>query len=502
MPAPEQFTDTLEGVTELFEAGRLDELYARLFEVKARMCEYEKVSGRKARYSAAVKQSKLKDALFADKSGKGKGPFINKVMKRAFRSEELTSSRRPDGSLAVTVDEVDKVVHGHFSHYFASKVSLKERWGTREALMGLSTDSMPSRYAKMVQESYSTVSEGIGKAAREGQWWASADVTIAGGDVLQGAKALGKGKASGQSHVTADMVVRLDAAGLSVLAQVFQGWRVARAVPDVLNTALIRLLPKTSQGLADLARCRPVALMEHLTKIYEHIVIGRVTAIVFEHGMLHPSQYGAVSFTGVHAPLRVLAEALEDSMQTGKPLHAYTTDLSKAFDTEPFWSQELSWRCLGMPEHLIQVMVNLDSGCRSLEELAESEDTGKTPGERGAEVKGATTRVILGHGRNSSPFEMQRGVRQGSVGGPLKWIVFMNFLLVWVHSQLEGKGYRFTGASGQPTIAEYLDRVKMRGSEEARGGEGAPELLGQMFIDDSIWATSDPKAMQELVVMV
>ena len=298
MPAPEQFTDTLVGVTELFEAGRLDELYARLFEVKARMCEYEKVSGRKARYSTVAKQSKLRDALFTDKSGKGKGRFINKVMKSAFRSEELTSSRRPDGSLAVTAEEVDPVVHGHFSHHFASKVSLKERWGTREALLGLRTDNMPSRYAKMVQESYSALSGGIGRAAREGHWWASAYVTITGGDVLQGSKALGKCKAPGQSKVTADMVVRIDAAGLSVLAYVFEGWRVAGAVPDVLNTALIRLLPKTSQGLADLAKCRPVALMEHFTKIYEHIVIGRVTGVVLEHGMLHPSQYGATSCTG------------------------------------------------------------------------------------------------------------------------------------------------------------------------------------------------------------
>ena len=142
----------------------------------------------------------------------------------------------------------------------------------------------------------------------------------------------------------------------------------------------------------------------------------------------------------------------------------------------------------------------------SLEELAGDVDTGKVPKERGSEVRGGTTRVILGHDRSASPFEMHRGVRQGSVGGPLKWIVFMNFLLVWVHSQLEGKGYRFSGASGQPTIAEYLDRANMRVDEGREEGEGGrvcvPELIGQMFIDDSIWATSDPKAMQEIVIMV
>jgi len=66
-------------------------------------------------------------------------------LKRAFRSEALVSSRRHDGSLAVTTYEVDEVVHKHCSHHFASKVSLKERWGTREALVGLNTDGMPDR---------------------------------------------------------------------------------------------------------------------------------------------------------------------------------------------------------------------------------------------------------------------------------------------------------------------------------------------------------------------
>ena len=495
---PESFTDGLMGMGDLFGEGRLDELYARLYETQAHVAEYEKIMGRKARYATAVDFSKLKDSLFNDKSGKGKGPFISKVMKRQFRSEELAASRRGDGTLATSKDDVDGVVHGHFSSHFASKVSLLERWGSHEAMASLCTDAMPARYAGLVRESYVKVSDTIGAAARQRGWWGEADSPITGSSVHKAADSMGKGKAAGKSKVTADMVAQLDARGFEILAGIFDGWRVAGAIPDTLNTALIRLLPKTSQGLADLAKCRPVALMEHLTKIYEHIMIGRVTAIVTKHGMLHPSQYGAVERTGVHAPLRVLAEAIEDSMCSKRPLHVYTTDLSKAFDTEPFWSQELGWRCLGMPEHLIQIMVNLDSGCKELTELASSEDRGKVPIERGGEVSGATTEIILGHGNVSSPFEMHRGVRQGSVGGPLKWIVFMNFLLVWIHSKLEGRGYKFTGATGQPTIEEFLDRAQ-GGRPDVRG---TAELIGQMFIDDSIWATSDPAAMQQMVVMI
>jgi hypothetical protein len=52
-------------------------------------------------------------------------------------------------------------------------------------------------------------------------------------------------------------------------------------------------------------------------------------------------------------------------------------------------------------------------------------------------------------------------VRQGSVGGPMKWVVFMNFWLEYVHSTAKGTGYKMNSS--------------------------APEVIGQMFIDDSNW---------------
>ena len=63
---PESFMDDLMGMGDLFEEGRLDELYARVYETQAHVAEYEKIMGRKARYATAVDFSKLKDSLFND----------------------------------------------------------------------------------------------------------------------------------------------------------------------------------------------------------------------------------------------------------------------------------------------------------------------------------------------------------------------------------------------------------------------------------------------------
>ena len=84
-----------------------------------------------------------------------------------------------------------------------------------------------------------------------------------------------------------------------------------------------------------------------------------------------------------------------------RQLHVFSADLSKSFDTIEHWSQELSWKALGMPTNLIKMLTNMD--------------------------KQATTEVTIGQGRTTDQvlgekgwFYSDRGVRQGSIGGPIK----------------------------------------------------------------------------------
>jgi hypothetical protein len=87
--------------------------------------------------------------------------------------------------------------------------------------------------------------------------------------------------------------------------------------------------------------------------------------------------------------------------------------------------------------------------------------------------QGGETQVILGQGRTSTGFSSGRGVRQGSIAGPLKWVVFMNFWLEYAHKAGEGHGYRM--AEALPTDKEHI---------------------GYMFVDDSNWFASDTEGMQ------
>ena len=80
--------------------------------------------------------------------------------------------------------------------------------------------------------------------------------------------------AQGESQVHVNMLKSIDDHGpITIL---FNSFLENRRIPDNMNTALLRLLPKTDNGLADLDKTRPIALMEALGKLYERIIIKRV----------------------------------------------------------------------------------------------------------------------------------------------------------------------------------------------------------------------------------
>ena len=114
----------------------------------------------------------------------------------------------------------------------------------------------------------------------------------------------------------------------------------------------------------------------------------------------------------------------------------------------------MSWRALGAPKNMVNMLVDMDKGGRTAVILA----------------PGRTTESILG---NEGTYANARGVRQGSVGGPMKWVVFMNFWLEYVHSTAKGTGYKMNSS--------------------------APEVIGQMFIDDSNWITTNTADMTAMI---
>jgi len=104
--------------------------------------------------------------------------------------------------------------------------------------------------------------------------------------------------------------------------------------------------------------------------------------------------------------------------------------------------------------------------------------------------KGATTKVGLAQGRVTDSFQHGRGVRQGSVGGPLKWCVMVNFWLEWVQDEMKGKGYVMSAN-------KRTESVKKAETDKP----AHTEVQGMKFIDDAAWPFSSAEAINKVIDM-
>ena len=408
----------------------------------------------RARAEAISEAAKKRKGWFEDPTGKGRGSLIKQIFKTSRVSNDLTWARKQDGTLASSPEDVAQLVRSYFEEWMASRVSVQTRWGSWENLRELDTSQIDDTKREvapgihislrdMVQECYINPSQETRRLAGEQDWWGQALKPIPLSETQEALDDTTAGTAAGPSQVSIDTIKTFDEITLVELTKFFNLCLQERKVPHNMNSALMRLIPKTETGFY-IDKTRPIALMETIAKLYERIIIKRVTAVLEEREVLDPSQFGAVARAGVQAPLRTVAEIMEDSRKHEKELHLTSLDLSHAFDSEEYHSQYLTWKCLGLPEELIGLLINLDAG---------------------------NTSILIGGGRTTAPFAHGRGVRQGSVGGPLKWICFMHFWLRWIKTSMKGKGYTMEGTD--------------------------TEFTAQMFVDDSIWAAHTRPNMQE-----
>ena len=482
--------DKMQDLWEQWDQGYAREEVGQRLVDQAGEIKYHETKEREKRVREKVQAAiKARSDSFDQGDGKGKGKVLSSIFRASREYEELTWARREDGTLATAHEDVERTVRSFFEKWFQSRVSVEERWGTRDNFDNLDTSQMDPRYHEFMRECYLDPMAANKEAGDREGWWEGIRDSITKEELEEAIGRSKSGTAAGPSQVGIGAIKALSGGSKAHVLAFMNACLEENKIPDCMNSALMRLLPKSDKGLADLNAVRPIALMENIIKIYEQIMVGRVLGRLMKHEVLDLGQFGALPKGGVAAPLRIMAEIMEDARRSGQELHMMVADLSKAFDTMEYWSQELSWRTMGMPQDMIDLMVNLDSGSE--------------------EGEGATTEVALGKGRKTQPFRHGRGVRQGSVGGPLKWVVFVNFWLQWVKKKMKGKGYVMSSSKSERTLEQVWEKRDGDTGERRGGGqqgttEGTQtdgEVIGNMFVDDSLWPTRSAGSMEEVARM-
>ena len=441
---------TADCLKEMLTAGEAEALSA-VREECAALDKYLSAQSRNERARAAREKVSERRALFDE--GKVRAT-VQAVYRQMAPVRAITRLVAGNGAVLTAADLISAHVQSFVTDWFKSKVHVSSRFGSMEAVYNWDKSQMDARAKAAVEMFYEAGDKSASYYREHPEFWGGWNREFDMDELEAALRQFSAGKSPGPSQLQAEMFKWLPIEAKLVLLQLLDDCRKSGEFPSHANAGLMWLLPKGEAGKKDLNKTRPIALMETVAKIYERLWYNRIIAVITAHDMLDPAQYGGVPGGGTADPMQVLACVLDDARLSKSQLHCLSLDLSKAFDTVEYWSQAASWAALGMPPGLIRLLIQMDSG--------------------------ATTQVALGGGRYTDPVAHGRGVRQGSIMGPLKWVAFMHWWIHGVKHQMKGQGYTMQCTAGGEPV----------------------EVQAQMLIDDSNWFTHSAESMQRCVFVI
>ena len=169
-------------------------------------------------------------------------------------------------------------------------------------------------------------------------------------------------------------------------------------IPDILKTAHIVPIHKGgSRGVPK--NYRPIALTSHLIKIFEKVIRKRIVNYMEQHNLFNPTQHGFRSGRSCLSQLIAHYDRIVELLENGGNVDVVYIDFAKAFD-------------------------KVDFGI-TLKKLANMGINGKVGRWIHCFLNKRTQLVLVNEGR-SLPSEVLSGVPQGSVLGPLLFLVLLD----------------------------------------------------------------------------
>lgn len=216
------------------------------------------------------------------------------------------------------------------------------------------------------------------------------------------------------------------------LTKLFNQMIDSGSYPDALKIA--KVIPVHKKGsFTDMNNYRPIAIVPVFSKIYEVLLKAQIVGFFEKFNLFYSGQFGFLKNRGTSDAILELVRLITDGMEDGSIVGSYFYDLTKAFD------------CVS-PDKLTAKLSFYNFHPKSCH-LVDSYLTGRK-------------QFIYFNNITSSLGEVVSGVPQGSVLGPLLFLIYINDLV---------------GAMGGSNLVLFADDTAMIGR-----AHDEPSLVGLM----------------------